>query len=129
MRVLTNNPLVLRDTFITSICHVEYSAGTLFQLMIKARDQVHLGFRLCTHPLSGSVKPNHTPYKSIGLSDRAEPALCMDSLKLIEDSIAMCGRLAVSSFVMNPKIDRDFQSIDLSLILSALAGQSDMQGM
>lgn len=33
--------------------------------MGKVRDRIHEGHLLLSHPLSGSVKPNETPYKSV----------------------------------------------------------------
>ncbi len=122
MRVLTNNPLVRQKLANQSACTVEYCAGTLSDVLIRARDQIHLGYRLYTHPLSGSVKPNETPYKSIGLSDAPEHAVCTDSLLLMEHSLAVCNHLAAHPRPVTPGMLKDFQLVDLTLILSALEG-------
>lgn len=122
VRVLTNNPLVRQNLANLDSCTIEYCAGALIDVLIKARDQVHLGYRLCTHPLSGSVKPNETPYKTIGLSDAPEQTLCTDSLMLIEHSIAMCRHLSATSRPVPSDMLADFQLVDLTLILSALEG-------
>lgn len=123
MRVLTNNPLVRQKMANDSACTVEYCAGTLSDVLIRARDQIHLGYRLYTHPLSGSVKPNETPYKSIGLSDAPEKAVCTDSLLLMEHSLAVCSHLAAHPRPASPDMLKDFQLVDLTLILSALEGR------
>ncbi len=56
------------------------------------RDRIHEGHKLLTHPLSGSVKPNETVYKTIMISDKQE-VLDFDSLKLIEESIATAKKI------------------------------------
>ena len=61
--VITNNPLVrsrLDDTH--EVIYLELSYEELLKVV---RDRIYEGHRLLTHPLSGSVKPKETPYKSI----------------------------------------------------------------
>jgi len=86
------------------------------------RNKVHLGHRLLSHPLAGSIKPNETPYKSILISQKKEKNLNYDSLKIIEDSIQM-----TESLIRNKKmrkwpdrILKDFSLIDNDLIRSAI---------
>ena len=38
------------------------------QILEFVRDKIHEGHELLTHPLSGSIKPNETPYKTIMIS-------------------------------------------------------------
>ena len=40
-------------------------------VLLAARDYIHRGYFLLTHPLAGSVKPNQTPFKSIILSEES----------------------------------------------------------
>ena len=69
-KLVTNNPLC-RAVF-TGICPVEFvAADSCLSMLIRVRDMVYAGYRLYTHPLSGSVKPNETPYKSLLLSRSA----------------------------------------------------------
>ena len=59
--VITNNPLVfekLKDEHKVIYKEISYE-----EILKEARDRIHDGHRLLTHPLSGSVKPNETPYK------------------------------------------------------------------
>ena len=81
--VITNNPLVrsrLDDTH--EVIYLELSYEELLKVV---RDRIYEGHRLLTHPLSGSVKPKETPYKSVliserkGAADDVERAFCPGS--------------------------------------------------
>ena len=88
-------------------------------VLIAARDRVHLGHKLLTHPLSGSVKPGETPYKTVILSgDRGAASIAEESLRIIEDSIQTCLKLTAGAKkrALSEKILEDFQLIDYSLI-------------
>jgi hypothetical protein len=81
------------------------------------RDKLHEGHLLLTHPLSSSIKPNETPYKSIMISKETTD-LDIDGLAIIEDSI-----LGTKKFMeikptpaWNEKVLEDFRVIDLSLM-------------
>ncbi len=91
----------------------------------RVRDAVHKGHKLLTHPLSGSIKPYETPYKSVALSG-AVAALDMMSLQTIENAIVKTQHFK-SQMTLNrrlsEKILADFRLIDLQLIVNAL--QSD----
>ena len=57
-------------------------------VLLAARDYIHRGYFLLTHPLAGSVKPNQTPFRSIVLSEESlEGAEDFRDLRLIEESI------------------------------------------
>ena len=87
--VITNNPLVY-EKFKNSH-DVIYREVSYEDILKEARDRIHQGYQLLTHPLSGSVKPNETPYKSMLMSStkgRMDPA----SLRLIENAIQACGK-------------------------------------
>ena len=64
--ILTNNPLVVRC--LDKWYAIAYEDVGYRDILVKARDLVYLGHTLYTHPLSGSVKPNETPYKSVVVS-------------------------------------------------------------
>ncbi len=88
----------------------------------RVRDAVHKGHKLLTHPLSGSIKPYETPYKSVALSG-AVAALDMMSLQTIENAIIKAQHFK-SQMTLNrrlsEKILADFRLIDLQLIANAL---------
>ncbi|GAB6137193.1 GrdX family protein [Halanaerobaculum tunisiense] len=121
--IVTNNPLVQENIEF----NIEY-CNTLDEVMKSARDMIHVGYKLITHPLSGSVKPVQSPYKSIILQevtdDKQENKLDYDSLKTIESAI-----IKVKQFKKNhtmtlkeyPKsILVDYQTIDFTLLQSGL---------
>ena len=121
--IVTNNPLVkekLSEEFDLSI-KIEYLDVDYLTVLKTVRDKVHIGHKLLTHPLSGSIKPNETPYKSIVIS-KSSGNLDMDSLSIIESSIAttvkFLNNMKTPSY--NEKILKDFQIIDMTLIRNAI---------
>lgn len=114
--IITNNKYVYEKykDFTDIVFHEKYKYMEVLEL---TRDRIHKGHKLLTHPLSGSVKPNETPFKSIMISGDEED-LDMDSLRIIEDSI-----LTTRKFLSNAKpvewtdkVVEDFKTIDLALI-------------
>jgi len=99
---------------------VSYHDVTLRELLIIVRDKVHLGYDLLTHPMSGSVKPNETPFKTIFIS-KANNKVMIDSLPLIEGAIMTYDKFAKRNIDYRGKIE-DFQLVDMSLAESALPG-------
>ena len=97
--VITNNPLVrsrLDDTH--EVIYLELSYEELLKVV---RDRIYEGHRLLTHPLSGSVKPKETPYKSVLISER----------KKFQDK----------SKYYKEEVYKDFQLVDWTLLESGLA--------
>lgn len=113
--LITNNPLVKEQ--LSEYINVEYYETNYLDILKKVRDRVHLGHKLLSHPLSGSVKPNETPYKSIIISSNKGNLDC-DSLIIIEGSIATAEKFLRNFKTPNwsEKILLDFQTIDLSLV-------------
>ena len=67
--ILTNNPLVVDCLDGRGDYTIEYHPELDHRaVLVKARDLIHKGHILYTHPLAGSVKPNETPYKSLIVS-------------------------------------------------------------
>jgi len=85
---VTNNPLAverlgamgMRARFVESGCMGVYLA---------ARDMIHLGHRLVTHPLAGSVAPGRAPYRTILLESAGGPPDAAE-LSMIEEGIRAC---------------------------------------
>ena len=120
VKVLTNNPLVYEQFCGHAACTVDFREVSLHELMLIVRDFVHLGHRILTHPLSGSVKPNETLYKSIGISTSPEDGLCLMSLNIIEHSIQVVERFARMDKTIRESAKADLQLVDLTLISSAM---------
>lgn len=92
----------------------------VMDVLIEVRNYVHRNYKLLSHPLSGSVKPNETPYKSVLL--REGERLDFESLSMIENAISVTEKLYLSK---EPKkwdenILRDFRVIDYNLISSGI---------
>lgn len=121
MEILTNNPKV-RDEFTKhSEYIIEYYNVDLLGILMVVRDKIHMGWKLLTHPLSGSIKPNETPYKSMALI-RGD-SLDFDSLSIIEDSILTVKKfqeIKVTPSWAESILD-DFQVIDFDLIRKAVS--------
>ncbi len=117
MLVITNNPMVRDVLSKQDICEVRYAPVSYRQVLCLARDAIHQGHKLLTHPLSGSVKPGETPYKSVAVS-RAQGLLDLPSLSLIENSITTCDKFPIRAKSKDPALQEDFQTIDLTLIQS-----------
>ncbi len=100
---------------------IDFIDGTYLDVLNLTRDKIHRGHKLLTHPLSGSVKPNETPYKSIVISlEKME--LDMNSLIIIEDSINTAKKFIYTKTpVKRPKeILEDFMEIDRTLLDSGI---------
>lgn len=116
-QIVTNNPYV-HEQF-----HNEYDVlyldVTYKEVLIKVRDYCHKGYQLLSHPLSGSVKPNETPYKSVMIS--AKPSqMDMQSIELVEKCIASCDKFTNLEKHWSQRVLEDFQLIDYTLISSAV---------
>lgn len=114
--IITNNAYVYKK-YKDSFKIVYDESRTYLDVLEYVRDQVHNGHKLTTHPLSGSVKPNETPYKTIMIS-KDKNSLDHNSLMIIEDSIATTKKLINNKPTPNwpEKVLDDFRVIDLSLI-------------
>lgn len=117
--LITNNPLV-KEKYVDEM-NVEYYDVEYLEILEKARNKIHLGSKLLSHPLSGSVKPYETPYKTVMIGEK-KGKLEMDSLMIIEQSIDTTKKFMINTHtrIWDEKTHEDFQVIDLSLIENAL---------
>ncbi|MBS4536598.1 GrdX family protein [Clostridium sp. D2Q-14] len=114
-KIITNNILV--NNKYSKYYEVEYFDIDYIEVLKKVRDCIHMGHKLLSHPLSGSVKPNETPYKSVIISKEKEE-LDINSLMVIEESIQTADKFInkIGRVNFKDKVDEDFQIVDLSLI-------------
>ena len=119
--VISNNNLVKEK--LSTEFEIVFVEDTLLNTMERARALVHEGYILLTHPLSGSIKPNETPYKSIALEKRNGP-VDLDSLMIVEQSIARTRSLLDDRNTPDwpENCLEDFRAIDFDLIKNALKG-------
>lgn len=114
--IVTNNYLV-RDKF-NSLFEIEFVEGLDYiKVLSLVRDKLHIGHQLLTHPLSGSIKPNETPYKSVMISGK-RTELDQSGLIIVEESIVTASKFIGNKPTPNwPEgILDDFRVIDLSLM-------------
>lgn len=118
MRIITNNPMVNKNY--STDFNVEYFEVGYVDTLRRVRDYIHMNYKLLTHPLSGSVKPDETPYKSVMIEECKE--FDYDSLVMIEEAIQRAEFMIKDSKKREytEKLMTDFQYIDKSLIDSAL---------
>jgi hypothetical protein len=90
-------------------------------VLVKVRDMVHGGHRILTHPLSGSIKPNETPFKTVVVTKKPE-GFDSQSLLIIEDSIDTYNKFASMNKIpyWPQDILEDFMLIDYTIIKNAI---------
>ncbi len=114
--IITNNPGVrdkFKDTF-----NIEFLEDKSYMdVLYYTRDFIHKGHELLTHPLSGSIKPNETPYKSIMVGSKLGD-LDESGLKILEESIQTGLKFTQDKKTPNwtERVLEDFRVIDLSLM-------------
>lgn len=117
--VVTNNPKA-KDFFEDLDYPVIFIDGGYGEVLEELRKKVHLNYELLTHPLSGSIKPNETPFKSVAIYKGN--SLDMLSLELISNAVEVYERLQndLKTPLWTETILDDFMVIDLDLIKNAL---------
>ena len=121
--IVTNNPKV-RDELGQEF-DVDYADITYREILCKVREKIYEGHKLLTHPLSGSVKPNETPYKSILVAKKTGKMDVQDA-SIIENSIITADKFSVKFPEMPQSVREEFQLIDSTLIRSALMSIPDI---
>lgn len=82
--IVTNNDKVLDKYHDYNIKYID--SESMYDVFITARDLIHKGYKLLTHPMSSSLKANQTPYKSI-LMLKKNDGINFEDLQLIENAI------------------------------------------
>lgn len=117
MKIITNNHRVI-DAYSSKYEVVEVT-GDYLAVLEKVRDYIHTGYILLSHPLSGSIKPGETPFKSIMISEGNDD---FTSETLISDAYTMAKRMIDESKVKEytEKLLDDFSVVDYDVISSAI---------
>ena len=125
---MTNNPLVNEILADAGVWTVEYKPDLAYRdVLVYVRDKIYAGHTLYTHPLSGSVKPNETPYKSVIIS--IEPhGMNNDDAIMISDAITTTDKFQVLDWSHSEQAMKDFRLIDYTLICGAI-GYDALQGL
>ena len=111
--IITNNPDV-HGKYPEIAAYID---GGVMDVFTHVRDAVHLGGKIISHPLSGSVKPNESPYRSVVIVPGAGP-VDFKSLHIIEDAVATLARLGKREHNFDESVLADFRIIDLDLMNS-----------
>ncbi len=118
VRCLTNNPMVMEKGL---ICVEGWPGISVVELLMIVRQEIIKGYRLVTHPLTGSIAPDKNPYKSIILTDTSGE---MDyrSLEIVERALEYIRVFAEKQIKpnWNSSILKDFQLLDLDFIIDYL---------
>ena len=121
-RIITNNPLV-KEKFGT-VYDVEYEDVSYKEILLQVRAYIQSGHALLTHPLSGSIKPNETPYKSVMIAAAAGTAADAESEGLIENSILSYETFTHPERIVPAAVAADYQYVDFTLIAGAVESAS-----
>ncbi|WP_297813087.1 GrdX family protein [uncultured Finegoldia sp.] len=119
MLLITNNEFFKNAIKRTDV-EVNYFDIDYIGILKKARDLIHQNYRLLTHPLYGSVKPNETVFRTVILEKCDE--FDMDSLMMIEDCINTATKFMNISKPKRwtPDILDDFRVVDYDIISQTL---------
>lgn len=125
--LITNNPTVEKK-YLAYIETMYLENFDFLNVLYYTRNKIHEGHKLLTHPLSGSVKPNQTPYKSLVIT-KEKAQLDIESLKIIEDSITIARKQIneKQAPVWAKEILEDFKLIDKDLITSGIESMGQFE--
>lgn len=120
MILITNNIKVYHK-YLERLEVIYIEGSSYMEVLSYTRDKIHQGHELLTHPLSGSIKPNETPFKSIIISKKKYD-LDYKSLNIIEESMITAKKFINNNTLPNwsENVLEDFRIIDLSLIENIL---------
>jgi hypothetical protein len=120
-RLISNNPRIaaLQSRYVN--CDIQ-PGKTAYGILLQVRDAVHLGYRLLTHPLHSSLKPNETPYRTVMISAQPASGVDAESLNFIEEAIQTYARFWKDGALRGEleHVRADFQAIDFDLIAKAI---------
>lgn len=121
-RIVTNNRLC-RDKYGSQVEMDYLENGSYLDVLLKVKDYIQKGWCLETHPMTGSLKPNQTPYKSVMISNRPVDREDFYNQEItMENSVSICQKFqAIRQTPDWPEhLREDYREVDLSLIEGAL---------
>ncbi len=121
-RIVTNNRLC-RDKYGSQVEMDYLENGSYLDVLLKVKDYIQKGWCLETHPMTGSLKPNQTPYKSVMISNRPVDREDFYNQEItMENSVSICQKFqAIRQTPDWPeRLREDYREVDLSLIEGAL---------
>ena len=115
--LITNNPCFRKSV---DPLRLQFLCGTSLDVLITARDAIHVGSSLLTHPLCGNLRPNQQPFRSILLQNCGQKerdlnsTLYLDSISTIEEAVLLYR--SYGSRLLDPKSLPDAMREDHSFI-------------
>lgn len=115
--IITNNPKGRVWQKLGEGNHViwRWQQGGTEEVLLAARDLIHLGWQLVNHPLASSIKPNQSPYKTLVLEKGEHVEL--QSLQLIDGALATVNKFG--PFTAGKHLE-DLQLIDFEVAEEAI---------
>lgn len=128
--IVTNNPKV-RQFMVAQALESRYQLlwveGYVEDVLRNVRDLCHKNYKLITHPLTGSIKPNQTPYKTAVLEKKYSQRIDLQSVLMAENSLSK----ALEMLADKPRPEmalsfaEDYAVIDLDFFKSYLSSAAD----
>lgn len=117
--IVTNNELT--EQFFQGKVKIE-RAESHRDVLVRVRDHIYEGgYKLITHPMASSIKPNQTPFRSIILIESKEDKT--EDILMIEEALQSFDKFDTekkpTEWYRNTT-DPDFQKIDFYMIEDAL---------
>ena len=110
--LLTNNPMVAQrfaDAF-----DIDFRGLDAMDILKAARDMIHQGHKLRTHPVTSGTAPNGSPYVSIVLSGDGGTT-DFESVSIIEAAMALYAKLGAARELPESAL-RDFMLINCEML-------------
>ena len=124
--LITNNPCFQQSV---DLSRLQFFCGTSLDVLIAARDAVHLGSDLLTHPLYGNLRPNQQPFRSILLQNPARKernfgaAANFESISRIEEAVLLYrsyGTSLIEAESLPDDTREDYAFVDSELMRESL---------
>lgn len=118
MKLITNNPKF--KSFKNKRIEVILHENSYMDILEITRDYVHRNYKILTHPLYGSVKPNETVYRTILIEENDK--LDNDSVMLISEAIETFKKFKKNKITPDwtEQVKDDFSVIDYDLLKNAI---------
>ena len=121
--LITNNPKVVMAYKGYTNLEIDFlEEQDYLSVLFTARDKIHVGWGLATHPQASNLKPNQCPYKTILLSKGISFEPPERDVELIETAISSYYKFTkgMNAPQWDAKSLQHFQTIDFSVIGSAI---------
>lgn len=114
LKIITNNPQIIEKGY----TNTEVIDGTTLSVLIAAKDEILKGHKLVSHPLTSSIRPDVSPYKTILLNAKSNE-VDQESLKIINHAIEYTKELLnnnTNPYNWDKTSLEDFQFVDKDII-------------